>query len=139
MRPLASLVLLFPLVLCSQSIDEKAIRQVIYDQQNCWNAGDLECFMDGYWQSDKLVFIGSKGITYGWEQTLANYRKSYPSKKAMGKLSLELIIVEPLSDDFWNVVGKWSLIRKDTNPQGYFSLLFRRLGDEWVIVSDHSS
>ena len=119
--------------------DERAIRDVLSRQQECWNAGDLECFMEGYWKSDQLVFIGSSGVTYGWQKTLDNYKKNYPDKKAMGQLTFELIIVEPLSDDFWTVIGKWSLKRDNDNPNGHFSLIFRRLGDEWVIVSDHSS
>lgn len=136
---------LLPILIClsfsgySQEQDEQAIRAVLEGQQKCWNAGDLECFMEGYWKSDQLVFIGSKGVTYGWKQTLDNYRKSYPDKEAMGSLSFNLIQVEPLSDDFWSVIGKWSLERESDNPNGHFTLIFRRLGNEWVIVSDHSS
>ena len=123
----------------SQSADEHAIREVLAEQQVCWNAGDLEGCMEVYWKSYQLVFIGSKGLTYGWQKTLDNYKKSYPDKYAMGKLTFELLILEPLSEDFWSVIGKWSLKRKNDNPNGHFSLIFRRLGDEWVIVSDHSS
>ncbi|WP_421763096.1 YybH family protein [Ekhidna sp.] len=130
-------ILSFPSL--SQSADELAIRDVLAQQEECWNAGDLECFMEGYWKSDQLVFIGSKGLTYGWQKTLDNYKKSYPDKSAMGKLTFDVLIMEPLSEDFWSVIGKWNLKRKDDNPNGHFSLIFRRLGDEWVIVSDHSS
>ncbi|MEP0986625.1 nuclear transport factor 2 family protein [Ekhidna sp.] len=130
-------ILSFPSL--SQSADELAIREVLAQQEECWNAGDLECFMEGYWKSDQLVFIGSKGLTYGWQKTLDNYKKSYPDKSAMGKLTFDLLIMEPLSEDFWSVIGKWNLKWKDDNPNGHFSLIFRRLGDEWVIVSDHSS
>ena len=119
--------------------DERAIRNVLAQQEECWNNGDLECFMEGYWKSDQLVFIGKSGVTYGWQKTLDNYKKSYPDKDAMGELSFKLLIVEPLSNDFWTVIGKWSLQRTNDNPNGYFTLLFRRLGDEWVIVSDHTS
>lgn len=140
MRKLAFLILFtLSLFTYSQSPDEKAIREVLAQQEECWNAGDLECFMDGYWKSDQLVFIGSKGVTYGWQKTLDNYKKSYPNKDAMGTLTFELINLEPLSDDFWTVIGKWSLKREKDNPNGHFSLIFRRLGNEWVIVSDHSS
>lgn len=140
MRRLAFL-LLFTLSLFtySQSPDEKAIREVLAQQEECWNVGDLECFMEGYWKSDQLIFIGSKGVTYGWQKTLDNYKISYPNKAAMGTLTFELINLEPLSDDFWTVIGKWSLKREKDNPNGHFSLIFRRLGNEWVIVSDHSS
>lgn len=139
MRLLLILFTSFLTFLLSQSLDELAIRQVIENQQDCWNDGDLECFMESYWKSEKLVFIGSRGITYGWQTTLDNYKKSYPNREAMGTLSLELQIVEPLSEDFWSVMGNWSLKRKNDNPSGHFSLIFRKLGNDWVIVSDHSS
>ncbi|MEQ9403135.1 MAG: nuclear transport factor 2 family protein [Cyclobacteriaceae bacterium] len=119
--------------------EEREIREVMDRQVECWNSGDLECFMEGYWKSDKLVFIGSKGLTYGWDTTLDNYKKSYPDKAAMGTLTFEIKIIEPLSDEFWFVVGKWNLQRKEDNPNGHFSLIFRKLDNEWVIVSDHSS
>lgn len=118
---------------------ESAIRKVMATQELCWNEGDLECFMEGYWKSDKLVFIGSSGVNYGWQKTLDNYKRSYPTKEKMGTLTFEILIMEPLSEDFWSVIGKWSLERKDDNPNGHFSLIFRLIGDEWLIVSDHSS
>ena len=139
MNKLTALILLFPALISAQNQDEQQIRQVINEQQTCWNAGDLECFMESYWKSDDLVFIGSRGVTYGWQNTLDNYKKSYPTKELMGTLSLELLILEPLSEDFWSVIGRWSLQRESDNPQGHFSLIFRKLGNDWVIVSDHSS
>lgn len=142
MRKSAALLLFLPIFfqsLAQVNPDEQAIRDVLSSQQDCWNSGDLECFMEGYWKSDQLIFIGSSGVTYGWQKTLDNYKKNYPDKQAMGKLTFDLIIVEPLSEDFWTVIGKWSLKRASDNPNGHFSLIFRRLDNEWVIVSDHSS
>lgn len=129
----------YSFILTAQQHDEQLIRQVLADQQECWNQGDLECFMEGYWKSDELVFIGKSGLTYGWQRTLDNYKKSYPTKEAMGILTFEILITEPISEDFWSVIGKWSLKRKNDSPGGHFSLIFRRLGEDWVIVSDHSS
>ena len=139
MRPLVLLFLISPLSVVCQNIDELAIREVMQNQEKCWNVGDLDCFMEGYWKSEKLVFVGSRGLTYGWQNTLDNYKRSYPTPEKMGTLTFEILIIEPLSDDFWSVVGKWSLERKDDSPSGHFSLIFRRLGNDWVIVSDHSS
>lgn len=123
----------------AQNQDELDIRLVLENQEECWNEGDIECYMDGYWKSDRLIFIGSSGVTYGWQSTLDNYKVRYPDREAMGTLTFEILQMEPLSDDFWSVVGKWSLQRVNDNPNGHFTLLFRRLGDEWVIVSDHTS
>lgn len=130
------------LLLCSLNgwaQDDREIRAVMASQVDCWNEGDLDCFMKGYWKSDKLVFVGKSGLKYGWDTTLENYKKSYPDKEAMGTLSFDIRIIEPLSDEFWFVVGKWNLQRKSDNPNGHFSLIFRKLDSDWVIVSDHSS
>ena len=123
----------------AQEQDERDIRLVLSNQEECWNAGDIECYMDGYWKSDRLIFIGSSGVTYGWQATLDNYKIRYPDKEAMGILTFEILQMEPLSDDFWSVIGKYRLQRAKDNPSGYFTLLFRRLGNDWVIVSDHTS
>lgn len=118
---------------------EKAIRAIMAKQESAWNAGDLVRFMDGYWRSDSLRFIGSRGLTYGWNQTLANYKKSYPGPDAMGKLTFTLLSVEPLSKKSAFVIGKWHLARKVGDLSGHFSLLWRKIDGVWVIVADHSS
>jgi hypothetical protein len=72
----------------SQSKDESAIRKILADQTAAWNRGDIDGFMKGYWESDSLMFIGKSGVTYGWSNTLKNYKKNYPDTAAMGKLAL---------------------------------------------------
>ena len=139
MKTLFILLMMISTVALSQS-DELQIRSVLEEQQECWNAGDIECFMQGYWNSDKLVFIGKNGLTYGWEKVLSNYQQNYPDRAAMGQLAFEIKILEPLGHDHWFMVGGWNLAREEAEDLGgHFSLIWRRLGDEWVIVSDHSS
>lgn len=125
----------------SDSPDTTAILQVLSQQQSAWNEGRIEDYMKGYWQSDSLVFIGKKGITKGWNQTLANYRKSYPDKSSMGQLSFTILSVELLSKTSAHVVGKWKLKREVAKGdlEGHFTLLFKNMNGQWVIVSDHSS
>ncbi|MEQ8473670.1 MAG: nuclear transport factor 2 family protein [Marinoscillum sp.] len=118
---------------------ESQIRTVISDQIDCWNKGNLECYMEGYWKSDQLMFIGKSGVTYGWEATLTKYQKSYPNQAAMGALSLNVLEIYPLSDDYWHVVGRWALDRDAGDLQGHFSLIFRKINGNWLIVVDHSS
>ena len=115
------------------------IRQVMAAQEQAWNRADLEAYMEGYWKSDSLAFIGSRGLTYGWQQTLANYRKSYPDKEAMGKLQFTLLRTELITFEAAYVVGKWHLQRSKGDLEGHFSLLWRIINGRWVIVSDHSS
>ncbi len=115
------------------------IQQRMEEQQNAWNNGDLEGFMACYWKSDSLQFIGSKGITYGWQSTLNNYRKSYPNHEAMGKLKFTHDSTRLIGDSMAYVVGKWQLLRTHDTLGGYYSLLWRQIGNQWYIIADHTS
>lgn len=119
--------------------DKKAILGIMERQEACWNAGDLECFMNGYWESEDLKFIGKSGITYGWQATLDRYKRGYPTKADMGKLTFEILHVDGISKKSVLVVGKWSLKRTKDDLEGHFSLVWKKIGGEWVIVTDHSS
>jgi uncharacterized protein (TIGR02246 family) len=118
---------------------EQAIRAVMASQEAAWNRGELEAFMDGYWRSDSLRFIGSRGLTYGWQQTLDNYKKGYPDQATMGKLKFTIISVEQLSRKSAFVIGQWHLTRKAGDVAGHYTLLWKKIGGKWLIVADHSS
>jgi len=123
----------------AQSNDEASIRSILADQTSAWNSGNLEAFMGGYWKSDSLMFIGNRGISYGWHKALDNYKKGYPDTAAMGKLNFDLLQIKRLSTDYFFVIGKWHLTRSIGDIGGAFTLLFRKQKDQWVIVADHSS
>lgn len=123
----------------AQTKDEAAIRNLLEEQRLAWNTGDLETFMGTYWQSDSLMFIGKSGVTYGWQNTLDNYKKGYPDTAAMGKLNFDILEVKRLSGIYFFVVGKWHLTRSIGDVGGHFTLLFKKVKNKWVIVADHSS
>ena len=84
-----SLLLVLILFSCSKSNFDKdvaIIKDIMYKQSQCWSNGDIDGYMNGYWESDSLRFLGSKGLVKGWQMTLDNYKKSYPSTAAMGTL-----------------------------------------------------
>ena len=120
---------------------ETEILKVLEEQSGCWSRGDLECYMQGYWKSDSLLFIGSRGLTYGWQQTLDNYRRSYPDASAMGQLNFELKEMRQLSPETMLVVGRWHLKRTIAagDLEGHFSVIFRRFPNGWKITANHSS
>ena len=130
---------IFYLSVNAQSNDELAIRSVLSTQTQAWNDGNLDLFMNGYWQSDSLMFIGKSGVTYGWQNTLNNYKKGYPDTAAMGKLKFTIISVKRLSAIYFSVVGKWELTRSIGNVGGHFTLLWKKEKKQWVIIQDHSS
>jgi ketosteroid isomerase-like protein len=123
----------------AQSKNEKAIRALLDKQKQAWNNGNIEAFMNGYWENDSLMFIGKSGVTYGWTNTLNNYKKGYPDTAAMGKLTFNILQVKKLSGKYYHVVGKWFLKRSIGDVGGHYTLLFRKINGRWVIVADHSS
>jgi hypothetical protein len=138
------IIIILPLIVISsiavaQSDDESSIRKILDQQTISWNRADIEGFMAGYWKDDSLMFIGKNGITWGWQKTLNNYKKSYPDSTTMGKLAFDITIVKKLSPEYYYVVGKWTLARSIGNLSGYYNLLFKKINGQWFIIADHSS
>ena len=139
MKQLIIPILLLIMTSCSKNpSSQKEILTVMDMQEKAWSDGDIDAFMQGYWQSDSLMFVGKNGIQYGWQTTLDNYKKSYPDKAAMGKLEFEVIKLE-VNENTAYMLGKWSLIRKEDNPNGYFTLYWKKINDNWKITIDHTS
>jgi hypothetical protein len=119
--------------------DVTAIRKLLFMQVQEWNKGSIEGYMHGYWESDSLLFIGSKGPRYGYDATLKRYKEAYPDADHMGKLTSTVTSMQKLSPSYYFIVGKWALHRTAGDVSGSYTLLFRKIGGKWVIVCDHSS
>ncbi len=126
---------------CQHEADRDSILERMATQEVAWNRGDLEAFMEPYWKSDSLLFVGSRGPTRGWTATLDNYRKGYPDKSAMGRLTFGVESVDFPSCDVALMLGSWRLDERGEleSLSGWFSLVWERMDGRWVIVRDHSS
>jgi ketosteroid isomerase-like protein len=129
---------LFFVAMASAQNNVTRVLALMDEQEKSWNNGSIPGFMTYYWNNDSLMFIGSKGITYGWIKTLDNYLKSYPDKKSMGVLHFKIDSAKELSPDAIFIIGRWQLI-KEKPVGGYFTLLWRKIQGEWRIVADHTS
>ena len=49
--------------------DSLSIVNILFNQQQSWNNGDIDAFMEGYMKTNKLVFSGASGPIYGWKST----------------------------------------------------------------------
>jgi ketosteroid isomerase-like protein len=123
----------------AQSADELAIKKLMADQTNAWNKGNIDDFMKAYWNDDSLTFIGHGGITYGYNNTLNNYKINYNDSSKMGRLFFTLIKLKKLSPEYYFVTGKWFLKRSAGDIGGYYTLLFRKIKGQWLIITDHTS
>lgn len=121
-----------------QQNEEMAIRDVLMRQEIAWNKGDIDEFMQGYWKSDSLKFIGVT-ITKGWDATLQRYKATYPDRAEMGELKFTFYEFKFLKDDTCLVTGKYHLKRVMDEPSGMFTLLLKKIDGAWVIVYDHTS
>jgi len=145
MRTLAILLTSIFLVMTSvaqsgSTADASAIRQVIEQQQQAWNRGDLDAFMSGYWNSPELTFFSGAHESKGWQAALDRYKKSYQSTgHEMGKLEFANLRIEMLGSDAAFVRGEFHLTMSDgKTPHGLFTLIFRKFPDGWKIIHDHS-
>jgi uncharacterized protein (TIGR02246 family) len=116
-----------------------AVESVLRAQQDAWNRGDVEAFVEHYWKSGELTFSSGGKTTRGWEETVRGYRERYPTREKMGRLAFEKLEVTPLGDDAALVLGEWKLERESEPVSGSFSLVFRMIDGRWVIVHDHTS
>lgn len=130
------------IVKAENTIKEKEIKKVteLLDKQvDAWNKGNLGKFMDTYWKSEDLVFVGSGGVTYGWQRTYDNYKRNYPSKRTMGNLRFNILDIRKIDKKSIFVIGRFFLTRDSENVEGHFTLIIQKKGRKWLIVSDHSS
>jgi ketosteroid isomerase-like protein len=116
-----------------------AVESVLRAQEEAWNRGDIDAFVDHYWKSDELTFSSEGKTTRGWNATLARYRERYGKREKMGRLTLSGLEITPLGDSAALVLGQWKLDRESEPVGGNFSLVFRKLDGRWVIVHDHTS
>jgi len=115
------------------------IQTVLRAQQEAWNRGDIDTFMNGYWRSAKTVFVSGDEVTRGWQKVLDRYKAKYSDRAKMGTLTFSEIEITELSNDSAVALGSWKLKRAADEPHGRFTLIFRRFPDGWKIIHDHTS
>ena len=113
-----------------------AITDLLEAQDAAWNRGDIDAFMDGYWKSPDLRFASGGTVTRGWDGTNARYHNTYGTPEKMGTLitsDYEIVILAP---DAAIAHGAWKLERAEDTPSGLYTLVLRKFGDDWKIISD---
>jgi ketosteroid isomerase-like protein len=115
------------------------IRSVLRAQQDAWNRGDIDGFMNGYARSASTVFISEDTVKRGWQTVRDRYRKKYSNRAEMGTLTFSDLEITLLSSDSAVASGRWKLKRANDEPHGRFTLILKRLPEGWRIVHDHTS
>jgi hypothetical protein len=142
MKKMLAVVLMITISSCTKPTSEKedvlAIRAILEQQQKAWSNHDLEGFMQGYWKSDSLTYFSRGKITQGWQTTLANYKKGYPSPAETGELNFKIANITKIDADAYWVMGEYFLSREVGDANGTFMIIFKRIDGAWKIVGDSS-
>lgn len=122
-----------------ENLERDAILENFRQQENCWNAGDIDCYMKAYHPSDSIRTISSQGVTFGYEAIRRQYQANWPPER-MGRLHFDQMLPERIAADTWSVLGRFNLQfpGREELVQGWFSVLMKRIGGHWYMVSDHS-
>ena len=151
MKKLLFLLLFIPLVSFGQSYNDNIsiksislkdsldIMKVMKFQENAWNSGDINSFMEGYIKSDELVFSGKSGPVYGWNETKNRYLKNYPDTQTMGQLKFTVNKIRSVSSDVAFLIGEYYLTRSTEDSYGHFTLFWKKINNRWLIISDHTT
>jgi beta-aspartyl-peptidase (threonine type) len=117
------------------------IKKVLDKQEQDWNKGDLDAFLEGYWNSPGIVFQSGGDRNVGFDAMRERYRKRYKADgKAMGTVVFSEVEIHPLGADSAFVRGRWGLTMPDgKKPGGLFTLIFKKLPEGWKIIHDHTS
>ena len=136
---LAGFICLNSIYAIAQDKDKEEIKNLLETQRQAWNNHDIETFMEGYWKSEDLKFYGSGGVIYGWNNTLARYKKAYPTKEHFGTLEFVLNDISKINKEAYYVLGEFHLKRSIGNADGIFMLVLKKIDGEWKIIADTSS
>ncbi|MEI6860224.1 MAG: SgcJ/EcaC family oxidoreductase [Shewanella sp.] len=131
--------LLMLVAFSASAVPTDEIAHILSEQEAAWNRGDLDGYMQGYWNNKKMRFVSGKTFRYGWAEILAAYKKNYPDKATLGQLKFTINDTKMLSNYAAIVVGRWELTRVKDKPNGVFTLLVEKIDDRWVITHDHTS
>src|ERR1700736_2585940 len=71
----------------TERADTSAIQKVLSAQQEAWNRGDIDVFMNGSAGPPSTTFVSEDEITRGWETVRNRYRNAYSDRSQMGKLT----------------------------------------------------
>jgi ketosteroid isomerase-like protein len=115
------------------------VRAVLKAQQEAWNRGDIDAFMNGYWRSNLTRFVSGDEVTRGWQTVRDRYKTKYSDREKMGTLTFSDLEITMLSANAAVVLGRWQLKRVSDEPHGRFTLILRKFTEGWRIVHDHTS
>ncbi len=132
------------LLLCGLLVNTKPTEHpainVLLDQVAAWNTGNLDGFLVPYEDATTTTFISGVNVERGFGPIRDRYRKRYGnSRETMGQLRFSELSLVADAPEVAVISGGWELTRGKEVASGRFTLVFRKRGNTWKIVYDHTS
>jgi uncharacterized protein (TIGR02246 family) len=121
--------------------DAQQIYALLLKLFDCWNAHDIDGYLNGYWNSpDLLVLVDSEEYN-GWQQLRDSYRLAYPNQDSMGHITPARIQIKLLKPDVALALIGWSMSFPNSkqNVVGNSMMNLERFDGAWKIVASHTS
>ena len=135
---LVALIILSTSNLWAQTNERKAILELMRQETEVWNKGDIEGYVALYAPVDSVRMFYSGGTLYGRDAILKFYQKYWPKEK-MGQLSFSDIKLERLSDQYYFTSGAFHVVQADGKKiNGRFTSVVIKIKGRWYLYTDHS-
>lgn len=113
------------------------IQAVLDDMVEAWNADDLEGHVAAY--ADDATYVTPPRVLTGRAEITASLRGFEQNGELVGTLRFTEVSIRMLGASHALIVGRFTLDGSGGGATGRFTLVARRVGDEWVMLHDHSS
>jgi len=119
---------------------EAEIRVMLEKLQADWNGGDMDAYLDAYWNSaDFSLMFGSTGVR-GWQAVHDLFTTSWMTEEAMGDFAVLELDIRFSGPDMAIASGGFEHQFPDEKIVGAFTHVLRRFDDTgWKIVHEHTS
>lgn len=118
---------------------ETAVRLVFEQGCAAWNRGDLDGYLASYWESDRTLWISGGALVRGKAAIAAAYKSRFATPQQMGRIAISDLEVDVLTSIDAIAFGRWTLVIDGSSSSGFFTVRLRKIGGDWLFLSDHSS
>jgi hypothetical protein len=117
-----------------------AVDQLLTRSAEAWNGGDLEGFIGWYKRGPETTFLGSSGLTHGWEAIRDRYADRFGPGAARDSLRFENLETRPLAAGLGLATARYVLFQEDSvTATGVFTIVVEQTPDGWRIIHDQSN
>ncbi|MGD8579261.1 MAG: DUF3225 domain-containing protein, partial [Lysobacterales bacterium] len=107
--------------------------------QRDWNSGDMAAYLAAYRNAPETSVLFGDQALRGWQALSDLFTSSWTTEEAMGDFSASNVVVRFADPDVAIASGNFEHVFTDHTISGDFTHVWRRFGEDWQIVHEHTS